>query len=97
CDKVQTVADRLSPLQTVEMKAVRKQLLLRVPSELSPKLLSAQELLKTFPGTMPVLVRHADSGKLMVASKNMWVDNNDVLMRELILLLGAENVKIVEK
>lgn len=99
CDKISTVEDKLTAKQSVAAKAKQsgKKLLLRVTSAECEQLTGAQSLLKTFPGTTPVLVRHADTGKLMVAPKSLWVDVNDALFDALAELLGADSVKLVEK
>lgn len=75
----------------------RNQLYIKAPSAVSPQFERAKNLLEIFEGNVPVFVAFADTKKLTVAPKALWVDLNEVLLRELKQELGEENVKIVEK
>lgn len=75
----------------------RPQLYLKVPSVGAPVFDRAKNLLEIFEGNTPVFVMFADTGRLTRAPRALWVDLNDVLMRQLRVVLGEENVKIVEK
>jgi len=77
--------------------ARHRQLFVKTPSAVSEEFERAKNLLEIFEGNTPVYVMFADTGKLTIAPKNLWVDVNNVLIRELIAVLGEENVKIVEK
>ncbi len=50
-------------------------------------------LLSIFDGSFPVYLRVMESGKMLRAPRNLWVDPNDVLIRELGRHLGDRNVK----
>lgn len=52
----------------------------------------AKRLLAVFEGITPVFVYFESERKLMKAPKNMWIDVNDVLLRELRRVLGEQNV-----
>ncbi|WP_312644462.1 DNA polymerase III subunit alpha [Hydrogenoanaerobacterium sp.] len=78
-------------------KGKRRELFIKAPSAVSEVFERTKNLLEIFEGSTPVYVMFADTGKLTVAPKNLWVDLNDVLIRELSAVLGEQNVKIVEK
>jgi len=48
-------------------------------------------------GDIPVILRYEDTKQTMMAGKSMWVSLNDGREEQLTILLGAENVKLVEK
>ncbi len=75
-----------------ESAAKRPGLYIRLESENVPELEQAKKYLAVFDGNTPVYAYFCDSGKLTMAPKNLWVDINKVLLRELKLLLGEDNV-----
>lgn len=106
-DHVVTVEERLSgqgaavrrqpTMRTEDGDKKTKKLYLKAPSADSNEFLRAKNLLEIFEGNCPVYVLFADSGKLTVAPRGLWVDMNDVLLRELSVTLGPDMVKVVEK
>ncbi len=65
---------------------------LRVPSLDSREWKRAQRILRVLEGETPVYIRAADTGKLMRAPRELWVDPHAVLIGELERALGRENV-----
>ncbi len=55
-----------------------------------------QNLLEIFEGQTPVYVFFQDTQKVSLAPRSLWVFVNDVLLRQLMELLGENNVKLVE-
>lgn len=70
-----------------------EKLCLRIPTADCPELERIRLLLSIFEGGTPVLIRVADSGKLLRSAAG--ADLNAVLLRELTVLLGEENVAAV--
>ncbi len=66
---------------------------LRVDSMTGPAMDKIKQLLGIFDGPMPVYFRALDTGKMLKAPREMWVDPNSFLLDELEKLLGVENVK----
>lgn len=54
----------------------------------------AFRVLTIFEGRTPVIFRLTETGKTLVAPQNMWVDLNDVMVKELKYQLGDENVVV---
>lgn len=54
----------------------------------------AKQILNIFDGMTPVFMYFCDSGKLMRAPRNMWVDMNDVMLKELKRRIGEKNVAV---
>ncbi len=73
-------------------KAEKNGLYLRVPARECSEMDRAKRLLAVFEGITPVFVYFESERKLMKAPKNMWIDVNDVLLRELRRVLGEQNV-----
>lgn len=53
-----------------------------------------RNLLEIFDGSTPVVLYLTESGKKLMAPQNLWVDINDVLLRELKKILGNDCVKL---
>ena len=53
-----------------------------------------RNLLEIFDGTTPVVLYLTDTKKKLMAPQSMWVDANDVLLRELKKVLGDDSVKL---
>ena len=66
---------------------------LRVPSMEAPVMERVRLLFGIFDGPCPVYFRAEDTGKMLRAPRTMWCDPNPVLLRELGVNLGDENVK----
>ena len=54
----------------------------------------AKNLLEIFDGPTPVVLYLSESRKQLMAPQNLWVDVNDVLLRELKKILGEDSVKL---
>ena len=67
-------------------------LFLRLPTDTGEVYRHAERLLRVFEGPCPVVIRFADSGRLVRAPQALWVDPQAILLAELRRLLGEENV-----
>lgn len=67
-------------------------LYLRFSSKESEEYKRAKQIIDIFDGNTPVYMYFCDSEKLMRAPRNMWVDINDVMIRELKHRIGDKNV-----
>lgn len=54
----------------------------------------AKNLLEIFDGTTPVILYLTDTKKQLMAPRSLWVDANEVLVRELKKVLGEDSVKL---
>ena len=77
-------------------KGKRPGLYLRVPSNQCREFQKAQQYLEIFEGEMPVYFFFLDSGKLVCAPHRLWISLNTPLYRQMAVLLGEENVALVE-
>ena len=59
----------------------------------SPEAKRAKLLLQIFDGGCPVYFQLKNAKKLLRAPRSLWCDPNPVLLRELGVTLGSENVK----
>ncbi len=75
-------------------KNVRPGLYLKCASIDCAEFEQSKKLLRVFDGPTPVYVYCAQGG-LMCAPRELWVDINTVLMRELSNILGEDNIKLV--
>jgi len=66
---------------------------LHVASMSAPVVDRVRLLLQIFEGGCPVYFQADDTGKLLRAPRTIWCDPNPVLLRELGVTLGSENVK----
>lgn len=69
-------------------------LYLRLPTDGGEVYLHVKRLLQVFEGDLPVYIRFADSGKLVRAPRDWWIDPQQVLIEELRRVLGDENVAL---
>ncbi len=81
-------------VQPAAQKQDKSGLYLRVPQRECPQLDRAKQLMAIFDGITPVYVYVESDKKLMKAPRAMWVDVNDVLLRELRRVLGENNVAV---
>ena len=65
---------------------------LRVPGKESAEWRRAQPVLRYFAGNEPLYIRFADTGKMLRAPADQWVEPHEELLRELKRILGDENV-----
>ena len=75
-------------------KNIRPGLYLKCSSLECAEFEQAKKLLRVFDGPTPVYVYCAQGG-LMCAPRELWVDVNTVLLRELSNILGEDNIKLV--
>lgn len=75
--------------------ATGSRLLIRVPSLESEEWKQLRLLFNIFEGDVPLLVRAADTGKVLRAPAGCNTDANPVLMAELCRVLGKENVALL--
>ncbi len=69
-------------------------LYIRLPSMECEEYIRAKQILDIFDGSTPVYMYFNDSGKLMLAPRNMWTDINDVMLNELKRRIGEKNVAL---
>ena len=70
----------------------RTGLFLLCPAMGDPRTAEVRELLAAFPGKTPVYFRFRDSGKLLLAPKNLWTDISEPVLRRLRAVLGEDCV-----
>ena len=75
--------------------STRRGLYLKFSGPESQLLQPAANFLYVFEGSMPVYFYYQQERKYMLTPRSYWVSVNDILLRELKLLLGAENVVMV--
>ncbi len=104
CEQVLLPDEVLNAKQSVEINRQRHTdkkskrppgLYLKVPSQECEQMKRVKNLLSIFEGFTPVYVYFEDHKKLSVAPKGLWVDVNDVLIRELKVVLREENVVLI--
>ncbi len=69
-------------------------LYIKLPNMETDGFRKAKNLLEIFDGTTPVILYLTDTKKQLMAPRNLWVDVNEVLIRELKKLLGEDSVKL---
>ena len=74
----------------------RPGLYLRVASNQCREFQKAQQYLEIFEGEMPVYFFFLDTKKLVCAPHRLWINFNTPLYRQMSVLLGEENVALVE-
>jgi DNA polymerase-3 subunit alpha len=77
-------------------KSARRGLFLKFPTESSELVERAGNFLFVFEGSVPVYFYYVDQGKYMKAPDSYRIRPNRILTRELKLLLGEENVALIE-
>ena len=88
------VPEPAAPPAAVRSSRERPGLFIRVPSKEDDSFRQAMRVIRVFDGQLPVYVRFEDTGKLMAAPRNLWVDMNEVLRGELDRILGEKNVAV---
>ncbi|MDO4419182.1 MAG: DNA polymerase III subunit alpha [Ruminococcus sp.] len=69
-------------------------LYIKLPNMETNSFNKAKNLLEIFDGTTPVILYLTDTKKQLMAPRGLWVDVNEVLIRELKKLLGDDSVKV---
>ncbi len=90
CEKIIS-ADNIQPNKKPQ-KSKRPGLYLKLDNKSSEKYQSACLLLSIFEGNTPVYFYFEEDKKLMRAPSKMWVDINDVMIKELKHKIGDKNV-----
>lgn len=67
---------------------------LKMPNLECTEFQKAKNLLEIFDGTTPVILYLTDTKKQLMAPNTLWVDANEVLIRELKKVLGENSVKL---
>ena len=97
CNKVALVESTLGLVnEENKKKSKRLGLYLKVSNLESAEYKKAEKFIKVFNGRTPVYAYLDDTKKLFRLPRNLFVDVNDVLIRELKKQLGEKNVALVE-
>lgn len=80
--------------QNTEVKGDKSGLYLRFKNQECNEFVRAKQVLNIFDGSTPVYFYFEDTKKLLRVPRNMWVDINDVMIRELKRRIGDSNVAI---
>ncbi len=67
-------------------------LYLLIPTQQSEAFNKVKNLMVIFEGRKPVYIKFADTGKWVVAPRNLWVTDHPLLLQELKNILGSANV-----
>lgn len=94
CEKVTRPEELFSPEEAAGRSASGKRtgLFLLCPGMEEPTTVKARELLAAFPGKTPVYFRFRDSGKMLLAPKELWADVSEPVLRKLRSVLGEDCV-----
>ena len=94
CEKVARPEELFTPEEAAGRSAAGKRtgLFLLCPAMEDPRTAEVRELLAAFPGKTPVYFRFRDSGKLLLAPKNLWTDISEPMLRRLRTVLGEDCV-----
>ena len=89
--------EAVSLLSDADRQADNRKLYLQLSSDEKKKEEKIKNILKANPGNVPVLLYYRDKKETMSAPSSLWVSLNDKIVEDLKALIGAENVKVVEK
>ena len=94
CEKVARPEELFTPEEAAGRSAAGKRtgLFLLCPAMEDSRTAEVRELLAAFPGKTPVYFRFRDSGKLLLAPKNLWTDISEPVLRRLRTVLGEDCV-----
>ena len=102
-DKVQIFCDRILPVPkknssgaTKATVKIKPGLYLRVKNDSCKEYIRAKQIIDIFDGPVPLYIYFTEIGKLWRTPSSMYVDANDVMIRELKKRIGKENVSLVE-
>lgn len=82
------LCDEIKPLS----QAIVKKLYLNLQD--STKIEIVKQILRKNPGNMPVVLK-LNSKKLLAANRDLWVNGSKELIKQLYVVLGEENVKVI--
>ena len=77
---------------TAQPKSGKPGIYLLIPTQNCPQFDKVKNLMAIFEGRKPVYIKFADTGKWVVAPRNLWVTEHALLLQELKNILGDENV-----
>ena len=86
------VAKKILPLEQEEETAI-----LFLKAETAENLNKIGDILEKYKGNIPVKIRNAETGELLVAKKENWVAESGELFNHLVSLLGKDNVVLKKK
>lgn len=89
--------EAVSLLSDADRQADNRKLYLQLSSDEKKKEEKIKNILKANPGNVPVLLYYRDKKETMSAPSSLWVSLNEAVVEDLKALIGAENVKVVEK
>ncbi len=88
---------RLESVSSLPEQMDNKRLYLRLMSNETEKEEKVKEILRMNKGGTPVLLHYADKKETLSAPESLWVNSDANTLELMELLLGKENVKLVEK
>lgn len=88
--KVEKESDIIN--ESKNKKSIAPGLYIKLDEKNSKTYNKIKNLISIFEGSFPVYMFFKNSNKLVLAPKSLWVDINDVLVKELCFKLGKENV-----
>lgn len=92
CEEVWTLQERMNEVKKSKMPKVY----LRIPPQIQAETMeSVQGLLRFFNGSTPVYFYDEEGRQLKLTDREMWIHMNDLVLQELKMRLGDENVKVV--
>ncbi|MCL2579183.1 MAG: DNA polymerase III subunit alpha [Oscillospiraceae bacterium] len=86
---------KTEPKRAVKVSADKEGLYLKFPDKDSELVAKAENLLFVFEGSLPVYFYYSDTGRYLKTPKGHWISQNAVLTRELVRLLGQDNVALI--
>lgn len=91
------IAEKILPLTTEDIEEENETRVLFIKVENAQGLKELMPLLKRHAGKVPVRVRNAETGEMLIAPKSSWITPSDKLMEELKQMLGSDSVVLREK
>ncbi len=85
----------IKPLDVTARK--RSRLYLRADSRDSRAIEGIKEILRGGNGDIEVAIKYEDTGQVLKAPASMWVERSDGKIERLAMLLGEENVRLVDR
>ncbi len=98
CNRIMCASKEVSVSANSAQKKsnMKKGLYIRVPNDKSIEYIRAKQITDIFDGHTPLYIYFTDIKTLRLAPASMYVDVNDVMIRELKKRIGSKNVAIVE-
>ena len=98
CESAQAAPKHINASKDTEhgSRSKRHGLYLRLPSRDSEEYKRALQITDIFDGNEPLYFYFEDSKKYSAAPRQMWVDINDVMLRELKKRIGDNNVALIK-